>query len=571
MRATPAFLADGGEMGARMRAHDWSATPLGPPEGWPAPLRTAVRLLLNTRHPMFVFWGPELICLYNDGYTASIGPERHPSALGQPGLAVWAEIWDVIGPQIDQVMSGGGATWHENHLVPITRHGRREDVYWTYSFSPIDDEAAPTGVGGVLVVCAETTAQVLAEQRQAEARARAEDALRQAQKMEAVGQLAGGIAHDFNNMLQGIAGGIELAGRRIASGRPQEAPEFLGAAREAMDRAAALTQRLLAFGRRQTLDPRPVLLDSLARGMASLIGQTVGPAIRVALDLHDGWPVRCDANQLENALLNLAINARDAMLPAGGSLLIETRHATLGAADIAGWEGARPGEHVRVTVRDTGAGMTPDVLARAFEPFFTTKPDGYGTGLGLSQVYGFVRQSGGVVRLESEVGRGTAVHLYLARCRDAPADAASGAASAVEQHPALRLSEATVLLVEDEPAIREFAAEALRERGCRVLEAADGHQALAALHRALDGIGGSGVDLLVTDVGLPGGLNGRELAEAARALVAGLPILLMTGYAGEAIEGGDRPGPGMEVLGKPFDLEVLAGRVQAMLARARHT
>ncbi len=711
---TLAFLAGGGELGGLMRAHDWSATPIGPARHWPQSLRIVIRLLLNTRHPMFVFWGPTHVCLYNDACGEVIGPERHPGALGRPGYAVWAEIWDTIGPQIDQVMSGGGATWHRNHLVPITRGGRREDMYWTYSFSPIDEQAASAGIGGVLVVCTETTAQVSAERQQAEraaartaerdrlaqlfaqapsfmamlggpdhifelanqaylrlvghrailnrtlaaalpdvvaqgyldrldevfqsgqafrskgakyaaqavpggpvderfvdfifqpirdddgavtgifvegadvtdralaerqlrelnetlerrvaeevaARGKTEEVLRQAQKMEAIGQLTGGIAHDFNNMLQAIVSGIELARRRIASGKPEAAAGFLNAARESADRAAVLTRRLLAFG------PKPLLVSELIRGIEVLIGRTAGPSIKLELELEAGcWMVNCDPNQLENALLNLAINARDAMLPDGGRLSIGTAQMVLDEAGIGGWDGAAPGEYVRVTVADTGTGMTPDVLAQAFEPFFTTKPAGQGTGLGLSQLYGFVRQSQGIVRLESKVAAGTSVHLYLPRCDDMPSDTGNGAVKEKRRQPVSAGTATTVLLVEDEAAIRGLMAQALRELGYRVLEASDGPAGLQVLRKAMNQAKGSGVGLLVTDLGLPGGMNGRLLADAVRELVANLPVLLITGYAGEAIKGQGRLAPGMELLGKPFGLEVLAARVRKMIGR----
>ncbi|TLU70943.1 PAS domain S-box protein [Lichenicoccus roseus] len=257
---------------------------------------------------------------------------------------------------------------------------------------------------------------IAAERAAAEALARADERLRQSQKMEAVGQLTGGIAHDFNNMLQGIGSGVELMRRRLDDGRADLAARYLDAIAQSVERAAALTNRLLAFSRRQALAPARVNLDGLLPGTAELIRQTVGPAIAVETSLRDGsWPVRCDPNQMENALLNLAINARDAMLPDGGRLLIETAHVVLDRHDLTGWDDAQPGDFVRVTVTDTGTGMTPDVLEHAFEPFYTTKAAGQGTGLGLSQVFGFVSQSHGVVRLQTEQGRGTAVQLFLPR------------------------------------------------------------------------------------------------------------------------------------------------------------
>ncbi len=383
--------------------------------------------------------------------------------------------------------------------------------------------------------------------------------------MDAIGQLTGGIAHDFNNMLQGVASGIELAKRRIASGEAQKAQDFLDAARDAARRAAELTRRLLAFGRKQALSPKPVVLDDLVQGLASLIQQTVGPAIVVDLRLQDGcWAVRCDPNQLENAILNLAINARDAMLPAGGRLLIETAHTILDAADTSGWDEAAPGEHVRITVADTGAGMAPDVLAHAFEPFFTTKPDGQGTGLGLSQIYGFMHQSAGVVRLESDVGAGTRAQLHLPRYLGEE-EAGPHAAGTSRQIAAGVAAGGTVLLVEDEPTIRDLLARALREIGYQVVEATNGHEGLVVLQRSLDR---PWVDLLVTDVGLPGGLNGRQLAEAARALMPSLPVLLITGYAGNTDigTGNAQLAPGLEVLNKPFELDILAERVRVLIA-----
>jgi nitrogen-specific signal transduction histidine kinase/ActR/RegA family two-component response regulator len=401
-------------------------------------------------------------------------------------------------------------------------------------------------------------------------RARAEDALRQSQKMEAVGQLTGGIAHDFNNMLQGITGGIALARMRMPP-QDEQVTKFLDLATSAAERATALTRRLLAFGRRQPLDPKLVDLNELIQDLKALIERTVGPAICLEIRLRDGcWPVRCDPNQLENALLNLAINARDAM-PDGGSLLIETAHVDLSGADTQAWEEAKPGDYVRITVSDTGIGMTPDVLTHAFEPFFTTKPDGHGTGLGLSQLYGFVRQSHGAVRLESEVGAGTSVHMYLPRSDDVPDATKDTAPTVTTQQPVEIGIAATVLLVEDEAIVRASAAEVLRLRGWKVIEAEDGRTGLQALHQALRNGKTNAIDLLVADIGLPGGLNGRQLADAARAAVSDLPVLLITGYAGSALNGKGKLESGMELLVKPFTLDDLAERVQSMIKLAQAT
>jgi signal transduction histidine kinase/CheY-like chemotaxis protein len=826
------FLASGGEMGALMRGHNWAVTPVGRPETWPQTLKTTVRLILTSQHPMFIWWGAELTCFYNDAYSASIGPDRHPSALGRPGREVWAEIWDVIGPEIEFVMAGQGAAWHERQLIPITRGGAREDVWWTYGYSPIDDDGAATGVGGVLVICRDVTAEVRAEQAKADdagrlrgffeqapgfmallrgpdhvfeltnaayvslvgrdvlgktvrealpeiegqgffelldrayatgetstarrapvtlasgangasnqqfvdfvyqpirdaagavsgifiegsvvteaalaedglraseaqfrsvlhqmpvgigiadhegrvtygnpalerilrhptmpspgvraygewgarhpdgrpyapeeyplarglkgevveedlaryrrgdgteawirlssiplrdgagritgalaavldvdeaERARqvlarhqeeltrqveertaelmaSEETLRQAQKMEAVGQLTGGIAHDFNNMLQGIAGNLDMMQRRMEQGRTAEVGRYVDAARRMVERAGTLTHRLLAFARRQSLQAEPVNPDALIAGMEDLVRRTVGPAITVELRRGGGsWAVLCDPNQLENVLLNLAINARDAM-PEGGTLTIGTTLKTLGAADVAGQDGARPGGCVEILVADTGTGMDEATRARAFEPFFTTKPLGQGTGLGLSQLYGFVRQSSGVVHLDSAPGRGTTVRLCLPRQEHVRGQERS---SAPEVEPEKAGAGGTVLLVEDEEGVRAMAAEYLRDLGYTVLEAGDGPAALRLLRL------GSRVDLLVTDVGLPGGMNGRQIADAARERRPGLLVLFITGYAGIVLDG--QLAPGMEVIGKPFALDVLVAKMRAMLEPA---
>jgi PAS domain S-box-containing protein len=823
---TPAFLAGGGEMGALMRAHDWSRTSLGPPRLWPQPLRITVRIMLNTGHPMYIWWGEDLACLYNDAYRRSIGPERHPGSLGRPAREVWAEIWDIIGPQIEQVMSGGGATWHENQLVPITRHGQREDVYWTYSYGPIDDAAAESGVGGVLVVCTETTAQVSAvralaaereqfaqlfeqspsfmavlsgpehrfelanpgylqliahrdvlgktlreaipeiegqgffelldtvyasgeafrgqsvpitlqrtpgaplearvldfvyqpirdsggevtgifvegtdvtaehdslaalresevqfrtlaeamlnhvwtstpdgsldwcnrrayefsgaamgeldgagwasivhpddvgaaqehwatalatggpyeaefrlrradgvyrwhiaravaqrgedgailrwigtntdiedqkaatealanlnetleqqvEERTAELMA-AEEALRQSHKMEAVGQLTGGIAHDFNNLLAGVIGSLEVLETRVSQGRLEAVPRYLDAAKGAAQRAAALTQRLLAFSRRQALDPRPVDVDRLIGEMEELIRHTVGPSVAMEVVAAGGmWLTLVDPPQLENALLNLCINARDAM-PDGGRLTIATSNAALDVA-AARQRDLPPGQYVLIRVTDTGTGMAPEVIARAFDPFFTTKPSGQGTGLGLSMIYGFARQSAGQVRIESAIGRGTSICLYLPRYLGSETDAAvatpSEAASSGGRNE-------TLLVVEDELTIRMFIVDVLEEAGYVVIEARDGPGALEVLRSDAD------ISLLITDLGLSGEMDGSQIADAGRELRPNLKVLYITGYAESGIVDNIHLDRGTQILTKPFAVDVLDAKVRDML------
>jgi PAS domain S-box-containing protein len=817
------FLAGGGEMGALTRAHDWSATPIGPPDTWPQSLRTAVRILLNTNHPMFIWWGPELVQFYNDAYRQTMGPERHPSALGQRGRDCWAEIWPIIGPQIEQVMSGGGATWHENQLIPVTRHGRFEQVWWTYGFSPIDEA---DGIGGVLVVCRDVTKEHLAaealrereaelarvqqigrigglevdlrtgfrnrrspeyllihglppdavnethedwvrrihpddreatekkfrdavagdvreysvqyrivrpsdgelrwisvkstierdengkavrlvgahsditEQVEAERALRqseeehrkladqlaslnatlaerveektrerdriwnvsqdlllvadrngiwqtvnpawtrtlgwreaellnrtsewlehpddggvtrahvkkliantttvrfesrfrhkdgtyrwlswtgvsdqdriyavardvtaekaatdrlkaTEEALRQSQKMEAVGQLTGGIAHDFNNLLTGIVGSLDLLQTRLDQGRTENVTRYINAAMTSANRAAALTHRLLAFARRQPLIPKAVDANALVVSLEDLLRRSIGETIDLDIVASAGlWFTLCDPNQLESALLNLAINARDAM-PDGGKLTIATANARIDGID-ADTPALLPGDYIRIDVSDTGTGMSPEVAARAFDPFFTTKPIGQGTGLGLSMIYGFARQSNGHVLIDSTQGAGTSVILYLPRYHGAAA--AERIASAVaDEHVA---TGETVLVVEDEPVVRGVIIEMLQEQGYRTLQAVDGPSGLRILRL------NKRIDLLVTDVGLPG-MNGRQLADQARETRPDLKILFITGYAENAAIAKGFLQPGMEMITKPFDLDNLSQRIREMVS-----
>ncbi len=384
-----------------------------------------------------------------------------------------------------------------------------------------------------------------------------EEQLRQSQKMEAVGQLTGGIAHDFNNLLTGVTGSLELLQARIAQGRIKDVDRYAHAAQGAAKRAAALTHRLLAFSRRQTLDPKPTDVNRLVAGMEELIRRTVGPEVTVEPMVAAGglWPTLVDPGQLENALLNLCINARDAM-PGGGKITIETGNRWLD--ERAGRErDLAPGQYVSLCVSDTGTGMTPEVAARAFDPFFTTKPIGQGTGLGLSMIYGFVRQSGGQARIYSEPGHGAMVCLYLPR----HLGDAAGPEPAAELSDAPRAGQGeTVLVVDDEPTVRMLVTEVLEDLGYTAIEAADGSAALRVLQSD------ARIDLLVTDVGLPGGMNGRQVADAARAARPGLKVLFITGYAENAVLSHGHLDPGMHVLTKPFAMEALASRIRELIA-----
>jgi PAS domain S-box-containing protein len=377
----------------------------------------------------------------------------------------------------------------------------------------------------------------------------------QAQKMEAVGQLTGGLAHDFNNMLTGISGSLELLRVRIAQGRLSDLDRYITSAQGATSRAAALTHRLLAFARRQTLDPKPTDANRLISTMEDLVQRTVGPQVKVESVLAIGlWLTLCDPNQLESALLNLCINARDAM-PEGGQLTVETANTWLDE------RGARErdmesGQYVAICVSDTGTGMSPDILARAFDPFYTTKPVGEGTGLGLSMVYGFARQSGGQVRLYSEIGNGTTVRLYLPRYRG-PAEIEEEAPR-LEQAPRATAGE-TVLIVDDEPSVRMLVTDVLEELGYAAIEAADTISGMKVLRSDVR------IDLLITDVGLPGGMNGRQMADAARETRPKLKVLFITGYAENAAIGNGRLEPGMHVLTKPFAMDNLASRIKTII------
>ncbi|MDN3221170.1 PAS domain-containing hybrid sensor histidine kinase/response regulator [Pseudomonas nunensis] len=388
-------------------------------------------------------------------------------------------------------------------------------------------------------------------------RERAEDALRHAQKMEAVGQLTGGIAHDFNNMLTGIIGSLDLMQRYIADGRTAEIGRFTEAAVSSANRAAALTHRLLAFSRRQSLDRKPLNANDLIHSLEDLLSRTKGDHIELKLQLaNEVWPVSTDVSQLENALLNLVINARDAM-PDGGRLLIETANVYLDGNDLTPLESVKAGDYLMIAVSDNGTGMSASVLAKAFDPFFTTKPIGQGTGLGLSMIYGFAQQSGGHVSLDSVPGQGTCVRLYLPRLHlGAPQDTLMPVTG---EAPSAIAGE-TVVLVEDDPAVRMLVLDLLNELGYHAHEAEDARAALPLLESDLR------VDLLVTDVGLPG-MNGRQLAEIARQHRPDLKVLFMTGYAEKAAERQGFLEEGMDMVAKPFSIDLLANKIRTMIGQ----
>lgn len=389
-----------------------------------------------------------------------------------------------------------------------------------------------------------------------EERMRVEEELRQSQKMEAIGQLTGGLAHDLNNLLTGILGNLDLLEMRLGQGRVSDLERYIVAARAVSHRAATLTHRLLAFARRQTLDPIPTDLNRLVAGMEELIRRTMGETFDIEVVRAAGlWATHVDRNQLENALLNLCINARDAM-PNGGRLTIETANRWLDES-TAQTRDLRPGQYVSLSVTDTGAGMTPEVAQRIFDPFFTTKPAGKGTGLGLSMVHGFMRQSGGEIRVYSEVGQGTTMCLYLPRYYGG-----DDAREPAQDEPTVRHagSGETVLVVDDEPSVRMLVVEVLEELGYLPLEAGNGPTALKFLQSV------PGIDLLITDLALPGGVNGRELAEQARALCSGIRVIFITGYAENSVIGAGQVAPDVHLLHKPFSMQLLASRIKDILS-----
>lgn len=450
-----------------------------------------------------------------------------------------------MGPTLDALArmgETGQPTRFENRIA--TSDGGWKWIEWT---------VAPELEGRNFIAVGRDLSEVKA--REAELAA-AQESLRQSQKMEAVGQLTGGLAHDFNNLIAGISGSLEMMSIRLAQGRTSEMERYITGATAATRRAAGLTQRLLAFSRRQTLDPKITDLSKLVHGMLDLIQRSVGPEVAIEMTGATNLSAFVDAGQLENALLNLCINARDAM-PNGGKITVNAGNRRLDgiAAKAAGLE---PGEYVALSVTDTGTGMSPDTASKAFDPFFTTKPIGQGTGLGLSMVYGFAGQSGGSVQIASEVGKGTTIFIFLplhlgAVEDDSPEPLRAAAPLADSGH--------IILLVDDEPLIRMIATEALDELGYTVIEAEDAASALKVLNSALN------LDLLITDVGLPNGVNGRQLAEAARGLRPDIEVLFITGYAENAVLNHGHLDNGMHVMTKPFQIDDFGRPVKQLVSK----
>ncbi|OSN24794.1 Blue-light-activated protein [Pseudomonas syringae pv. actinidiae] len=523
------------------------------------------------------FWDIEADAfIVDESFTAAMGLDRE---LAQEKLTL-TRVAEFVHPDdkpglmaaIDEAIQRGGHYMHQYRT-------RRADgcYYWMEANGRVNhtaDGMAKTFPGVLIDVDARVsveaerdraiaalrilneTLEQRIEERSAELM-RSEEQLRQSQKMEAVGQLTGGLAHDFNNLLAGIIGSLEMIGVRLGQGRVKDIDKYIGAALGAAKRAASLTHRLLAFSRRQTLDPKTTDMNALVEGMLELIQRTVGPSIAIkVVGASDLGLARVDPSQLENALLNLCINARDAM-PMGGKIVIETANRWIDK-DAGSRQDIPEGQYLQLSVSDTGSGMSAELIQKAFDPFFTTKPIGQGTGLGLSMIYGFAKQSNGQVRIHSVVGEGTTVSIYLPRHQGTVE--LNDLASTIDLGLLAQMGE-TVLVVEDEPTVRLLVTDVLEDLGYIAVEAADSAGGLRVLQS------NARIDLLISDVGLPGGLNGRQMADAARVARPDLKVLFITGYAENALLEQNQLEPGMSVMTKPFAVDTLVARIKELLAR----
>ena len=549
-----------GEMAQRIRAFDWSTTDLGPIDHWSTSLACTVQMMLASPVPMVMLWGRAGYMIYNDSYSVFAGG-RHPYLLGTPVELGWPEVADFNRHVMNTCLAGGTLSFNNKDLV-LLRNGNPETVWLDLYYSPVaGDNQQPAGV---LAIVVETTEHVHSERLRQElthnleqrvaaevqARSAAEEQLRQSQKLEAIGGLTGGVAHDFNNLLQVIAGNLHLLARH----EPDNAhvQRRVAAAIAAVERGAKLSSQLLAFARRQPLSPAVYNPQRIYAGLGELLQRALGETIHIDVQLpQDSWHINVDRNQLENALLNLAINARDAM-KGEGVIRITGENIILNPAECAG-KSIKPGEYVRLAVTDIGVGMPPAILARVFEPFFTTKRNGHGTGLGLSMVFGFVRQSGGHVEVWSEEGRGTVVQMYFPRslgeeCQD------------IQDEPLLHADgHETILVVEDNEDVRATVVELLEQSGYTVLTAEDGDRALKMLQ---DGVQ---PELIFTDVVMPGRVKSTDLADWARAQMPPVAVLFTSGHTRDILSSNHLLSPDIHLLSKPYSPEALTQRVRNVL------
>ncbi|TKK01388.1 hybrid sensor histidine kinase/response regulator [Pseudomonas fluorescens] len=550
-----------GEMAQRIRTFDWSSTDLGPLDQWSTSLACTVQMMLASPVPMVMLWGRAGYMIYNDSYSAFAGG-RHPYLLGTPVELGWPEVAEFNRHVVDTCLAGGTLSFNNKELV-LSRHGQPESVWLDLYYSPVaGDNQQPAGVLAIVVettelVKSERVRQELThnlEQRVAaevQARSAAEDQLRQSQKLEAIGGLTGGVAHDFNNLLQVIAGNLHLLARHEPD-NPQ-VQRRVTAAIAAVERGAKLSSQLLAFARRQPLSPAVYNPQRIYAGLGELLQRALGETIHIDVQLpQDSWCINVDRNQLENALLNLAINARDAM-QGEGVIRITVENVILNPHDCVG-KSIKPGEYVRLAVADTGVGMSEATLKRAFEPFFTTKREGHGTGLGLSMVFGFVRQSGGHVDMWSEEGKGSVVQMYFPHCLEP---------ECLEDYSDVDLQasgQETILVVEDNEGVRLTVVELLQQSGYTVLTAEDGDRAMQVLQR------GVSPDLIFTDVVMPGRVKSTDLATWARAQNPPVPVLFTSGHTRDILSSNHLLSADIHLLSKPYSPDALTQRVRRVLS-----
>lgn len=549
-----------GEMAQRIRAFDWSGTDLGPIDRWSTSLACTVQMMLASPVPMVMLWGRLGHMIYNDSYSAFAGG-RHPYLLGTPVELGWPEVADFNRHVMDTCLAGGTLSFNNKDLV-LLRNGQPETVWLDLYYSPVaGDDQQPAGV---LAIVVETTELVKSEQvrrelthnleqrvaAEVQARSAAEDQLRQSQKLEAIGGLTGGVAHDFNNLLQVIAGNLHLLARQEPDNA--QVQRRVTAAIAAVERGAKLSSQLLAFARRQPLSPAVYNPQRIYAGLGELLQRALGETIHIDVQMpQDAWFINVDRNQLENALLNLAINARDAM-KGEGVIRISGENIILNPDDCAG-KSIKPGEYVRLEVADTGVGMSESTLKRAFEPFFTTKREGHGTGLGLSMVFGFVRQSGGHVEMWSEEGKGSVVQMYFPHSLEPES---LDVHMDQVQHSG---GQETILVVEDNEGVRLTVVELLEQSGYTVLTAEDGDQAMSKLQA------GSPPDLIFTDVVMPGRVKSTDLADWARQQTPAVPVLFTSGHTRDILSSNHLLSPDIHLLSKPYSPEALTQRVRSVL------